>query len=60
MTGPDIHREVLDNLEDGVLAVRPETEQTGEREVERGPATGNPAEIRAGPETGKTAPVPGG
>ena len=23
MTGPDIHREVLDNLRDGVLVVRP-------------------------------------
>ena len=60
MTAPDIHREVLDNLEDGVLAAHSDAGQTEEREFEAGPATGKPAAIRAGPEAGGTAPVPGG
>ena len=60
MTGPDIHREVFDNLEDGVLVVHPDTGETEGREVETGPATGMPAAIRAGLEQGGTVPVPEG
>ena len=52
MTGPDIHREVLDNLEDGVPAV-------GAREVEIGPTTRSSVEIRAGLEAGETVLLPG-
>lgn len=60
MTGPGTRLEALHDPEDGVLVLRPETGQTGERQVGIGLATGDPAEILARPEAGRTVPVPGG